>query len=441
MNKIVFYFLAGIAVSFSTEATDATSNLEEIQSSITESLASQNEDAIKAIGNKLYDFFQRNIYGKELTPPQYLEYFRAYRSFLLFVIDGSAAAAKTYAEINGQNPPDPDITDNSLIRDFRLLRQEGDSNDLYDDNARFKVKYKMIYAGEDILAANEESDSQYAEILKRELPSRVTDRYKNENFWLMPKITIDSQKTSLCYPSGDYSDLFGATPPLRKNLVGRCSDSTSGSNLSVFAYMVSGKGETGWKIHVSATISSASKIAELVIPILKEKGASWKIIRSIPAFRYIFYANRYYFDTAGQVAKFITIYPKNDAEAVDIATAIDQVLKREIDEGRLKQSDFFPCPTDLKIGSTGGIFTRFDFFGSGVGDENRRSSAIIASQHESHSFENYEHPFGALGLSYGGVAMPLKIKEWAKFGLFGKGPSRPDAPFLTGRINPYCVTD
>jgi hypothetical protein len=455
MNKIIFCFLMGIAVSFSieameaasdsTEATDTASDLEKIQSTINELLASPNEDAIKATGDRLYDFFQKNIYGKESAPSQYLEYFRAYRSFLLFVLDGSAAAAKVYAQINGQTPPDPEIINDSLISDVRLLKKEGDSSNFYDNNGKFTVKYKIMYEGKDIIAANEELDSQYNKVLDKFLRSKVLNRFllweipieEEENFWWMPDIKITDLKTSLCYSFRNNIFDVVPLPSRRKDLIGRCYDGNS-SKHDVWATGAFGEEEIGWKIHVSAMISSASKIAELVIPILKEKRVSWKILRSIPTFRYAFYISRYYFDDACQVGKFIVIYPKSDAEAVDIATAIDQAFRKEIDGGRLKQSDFFPCIGDLKIGSTGGIFTRFDSSFSDMKNfEVRRSPAIIASQHQPNRFKDYKHPFGALGLSYGGVVMPQKVEEWAKFGLFGEGPSRPDAPFLTEKINPH----
>jgi hypothetical protein len=227
MNKIIFCFLTGIAVFFSAETirrrTNIVLNWKEIQTWITMSLISKDEKDIENIGGELYDFFQKNISGKEPTLSQYLEYFRAYRSFLLFVLDGSAAAAKTYAKINGQNPLDLGITDDSLIRNFRLLKQKGNSADIYDDNRKFTVKYKMIYKGEDILAANEESDSQYEEILKRELPNQEIDCYKDENFWLMPNVVSGSgNRKPFLYPFGSSRNFLKITPPLRKNLVGRC---------------------------------------------------------------------------------------------------------------------------------------------------------------------------------------------------------------------------
>ena len=79
----------------------------------------------------------------------------------------------------------------------------------------------------------------------------------------------------------------------------------------------------GWKLHISATSRNAEEIIGIVMPILLREGVPFK-----------FAANRKQMamlnssDTPRQTAgKFITIYPRDDAQAVRLAQACDQATK------------------------------------------------------------------------------------------------------------------
>lgn len=76
----------------------------------------------------------------------------------------------------------------------------------------------------------------------------------------------------------------------------------------------------GWKLHISATIVSAPDVMRRALPILLEKGASFKVARNLGCLSDL---NE---GLAGlsQVGKFITVYPDDDAQAVRLAVALDQ---------------------------------------------------------------------------------------------------------------------
>ena len=75
----------------------------------------------------------------------------------------------------------------------------------------------------------------------------------------------------------------------------------------------------GWKLHVSAIPSSAEDVLRAALPVLIAHGAAFKVAAAE--------ANLYELNqgAAGrsQVGKFITVYPRNDEQAVSLATALD----------------------------------------------------------------------------------------------------------------------
>lgn len=79
----------------------------------------------------------------------------------------------------------------------------------------------------------------------------------------------------------------------------------------------------GWKIHLSATHLAAPQVLDIALPILLERGLSFKVVNSTPA---LLAMNNGVFGRA-QIGKFITIYPPDDVEAVDVALAIDDRTK------------------------------------------------------------------------------------------------------------------
>ena len=77
-----------------------------------------------------------------------------------------------------------------------------------------------------------------------------------------------------------------------------------------------GKPEQGWKLHVSATVLSANKVLERVAPLLSKQGVLFKAPHSLEELGNL---NGGLFYGFSQVGKFITVYPKDDTEAVQLA--------------------------------------------------------------------------------------------------------------------------
>lgn len=78
--------------------------------------------------------------------------------------------------------------------------------------------------------------------------------------------------------------------------------------------------EQGWKIHVSATVTSAVEVLRRALPVLLGEDAAFKVTASV---QYLALLN----EGAGglsQVGKFITVYPNDDAQAVRLAVALHE---------------------------------------------------------------------------------------------------------------------
>ena len=78
--------------------------------------------------------------------------------------------------------------------------------------------------------------------------------------------------------------------------------------------------ERGWKLHVSAALVSANDVLERALPILLESGAPFKLAASL---RVVEALNE---GEAGlsQIGKFITVYPSDDSQAVDLAMRVHE---------------------------------------------------------------------------------------------------------------------
>jgi hypothetical protein len=79
----------------------------------------------------------------------------------------------------------------------------------------------------------------------------------------------------------------------------------------------------GWKVHVSATPWSAPVVLERSLPVLLAYGAACKVAST--RFQLLLLNNGHY--GSSQVGKFITVYPSDDAEAVQIAADLHRVTE------------------------------------------------------------------------------------------------------------------
>src|SRR5258708_30938810 len=74
-----------------------------------------------------------------------------------------------------------------------------------------------------------------------------------------------------------------------------------------------GDPDQGWKLHVSATILNAPRILERIAPFLIKAAVQFKAARSLDD---VLRLNSGFRHTYTQVGKIITVYPRNDEEAV-----------------------------------------------------------------------------------------------------------------------------
>jgi hypothetical protein len=108
----------------------------------------------------------------------------------------------------------------------------------------------------------------------------------------------------------------------------------------------------GWKLHVSAPRSHIPEIVKCIVPLLFANNIEHKIANSLKSY------DRLLLNSETQKGKFITIYPKNDAHAVEIAQLLDKaVLKLNLSPA------LFPTPPyEAVIGHSKAISTRYGKF-------------------------------------------------------------------------------
>ncbi len=76
----------------------------------------------------------------------------------------------------------------------------------------------------------------------------------------------------------------------------------------------------GWKLHMSAGLSSADEVLRKALDVLVDAGVSFKVARS----RAVLDALNWGFAGGSQIGKFMTVYPVDDAQAVKVAAALHE---------------------------------------------------------------------------------------------------------------------
>jgi hypothetical protein len=79
----------------------------------------------------------------------------------------------------------------------------------------------------------------------------------------------------------------------------------------------------GWKLHVSADPTSAEAVLRRALPVLLSEDASFKVVSSVPQLGMLNNG----MGGLSQVGKFITVYPKDEDQAVRLAVALDRATR------------------------------------------------------------------------------------------------------------------
>jgi hypothetical protein len=104
--------------------------------------------------------------------------------------------------------------------------------------------------------------------------------------------------------------------------------------------------DQGWKVHVSSPVEMAGTVAAAILPKLRERKFLHKVVSDLSG-----YARKDPEDT--QYGKFITIYPRNDREAVQIRNMLVDVLRDQ----NLDHLKFPHPPGEMKVAP--GVFARY----------------------------------------------------------------------------------
>ena len=108
----------------------------------------------------------------------------------------------------------------------------------------------------------------------------------------------------------------------------------------------------GWKLHISSTVLTISKVLRKIAPYLSSRGELYKAPRSLTEVANL---NCGLFYGYSQIGKCITIYPKNAEEAHVLARRLDKVTRRIPS----------PCvPFDVPYRRGGSVFYRYGAFNS-----------------------------------------------------------------------------
>ena len=107
---------------------------------------------------------------------------------------------------------------------------------------------------------------------------------------------------------------------------------------------------SGWKLHVSATVLNAPCILKRIAPFLIARGVPFKAPRSLTEVGKLNAGLDYGYS---QIGKIITVYPRNNDEAVALASQLHR-LTRDLPAP--------PVPFDLRFSDSSNVYYRFGAF-------------------------------------------------------------------------------
>ncbi len=158
---------------------------------------------------------------------------------------------------------------------------------------------------------------------------------------------------------------IGGLPSGTDPLVGLVDEAIAGLGLRADAWRRTGSGdrwitlahhqaripEQGWKLHVSATVPGALTTLKAVLPVLLGRPTTFKVAASLGALTVLNSGT----GALSQVGKFITVYPSDDADAVDLARQLDQATAGLVGP---------VVPSDRRLREGGAVYYRYGAFGS-----------------------------------------------------------------------------
>jgi hypothetical protein len=424
MKRILFYL--GICCATSLHGLRVPTEVPTIDEAVVErAMCEQVPAHIGALAKYVTDFYEyvafRRVRGKpvELPVEEYNKYYFAYKALVVLADDGDATALVTIARINGGGMREMSGATESLRsispRDYCHLAQDGAG--------------RLYYGTEDITEFNDALDAEYE---RQMLNLEILNKFDTENEKSLYKMMKPLAKAPI-FKEGEGLTFIsavnlknieiiaeGVKGVVGKDMLGRTGSFTP----SITTWIVFEKDYTGgfgWKIHVSARPSSASRIAGIVVPILKELNMNYKIVPSLQALRRLYLRTRHK-GNVSQGGKYIAIYPRNDEEARAVAEALDRALNAAIENGALNCDDFLTCVGDVRIGLTGGIYARLcDYQDDSQESMHRRRMPVVSAKEVARDVtradEAYEHPFVKLGAAYCGLDLPNRISDWKEVGL------------------------
>lgn len=144
----------------------------------------------------------------------------------------------------------------------------------------------------------------------------------------------------------------------------------------------------GWKLHISATILEACDLFEKVVPFLISQNVQFKAPKSLEELSKLNCGLQYGYH---QVGKFITVYPKNEKEAVEIARQLHELTK-----------DYFSItiPFDERYAPDSSVFYRYGAF-----------SIIKLTDHDGNPFSAIKNPADEYVLDDRKTAIPNWISN------------------------------
>lgn len=108
--------------------------------------------------------------------------------------------------------------------------------------------------------------------------------------------------------------------------------------------------DSGWKLHISATILNAPRILQRIAPLLIECGVQFKAARSLVEVSKL-NCGLYY--SYSQIGKVITVYPKSEAQAIYLAERLHKLTRRFTGPS---------VPFDLRFAEASNVYYRFGAF-------------------------------------------------------------------------------